>query len=78
MNNNEYSSELPPQIPGSASENPPEMYKLPHEIQLEILRVQGLGLGICSKCRWKSGCYKCDGTKARAFESEFVFENAGA
>ena len=37
---------------------------LSEELKKHVLRVREQGLGVCSKCRWQSGCLACDGEKA--------------
>ena len=38
--------------------------QLPGWRQQAIVRVALFGLGLCSKCRWASGCSQCDPMKA--------------
>ena len=44
-----------------AEEHFPE---LTPEQQVECEHIKALGLGVCSKCNWSSGCLKCDFSKA--------------
>ena len=38
-----------------------EMYKdLDQPTRLRIEHVLQFGFGVCSKCRWQSGCFECD------------------
>ena len=37
---------------------------LSQELKKHVVRVREQGLGVCSKCRWQSGCLACDGEKA--------------
>ena len=37
---------------------------LSDEMKAHVVRVREEGLGVCSKCRWQSGCLACDGEKA--------------
>ena len=37
---------------------------LSQELKEHVVRVREEGLGVCSKCRWQSGCLACDGEKA--------------
>ena len=37
------------------------------DVKKEIERVERTGVGICSKCRFSSGCLKCDINKCRDY-----------
>ena len=50
-------------------------YLLP-EHQAIVKKVQAKGLGICSSCRWSSGCHRCSWIKAVRYWRNF--ETRGA
>ena len=50
-------------------------YLLP-EHQAIVKKVQAKGLGICSSCRWSSGCHRCSWVKAVRYWRHF--ETRGA
>ena len=33
------------------------------KLREHVLNVKAKGLGVCSRCRWSSGCLACDGDK---------------
>ena len=39
---------------------------LSEEVQLKLAYVKGQ-VGVCSKCKWSSGCYECDYLKAKRY-----------
>ena len=34
------------------------------KLRKHVVKVRANGHGVCSKCRWSSGCLACDGDKA--------------
>jgi len=38
--------------------------------QLKVMRLKAVGIGICGKCRWTSGCLACDWKKAMLYEAK--------
>ena len=44
-----------------------DLQRLPEKHQVEILRIEKMNIGVCSTCRWTSGCHHCDLEKAKRF-----------
>jgi len=42
----------------------------------EVEHVRLSGIGVCSKCHWKSGCFKCSGDKALQYWLKKEFPDA--
>ena len=62
----EAEAEAKAEIKAEESGNKPDWrYDLLEETaRKHVLKVVQSGLGICSKCRWRHGCYMCDEEKA--------------
>ena len=40
---------------------------LPEPVRIKLAKLKGLGIKICSKCRWTSGCFECDYEKSLSY-----------
>ena len=59
----------------------PCLENLSAKARAEVMKVHLTGAGICSRCRWSSGCYECEGAhalrywlKQEGFDKELVLK----
>ena len=51
--------------------------ELPHEYHVQRAKIAARGVGICSSCRFQSGCLRCDEAKCLAYWMRREHKRAG-